>query len=308
MAVDVDVLPNRAGAIVHGADVGPMMSDSTFQDIYEAYLNWANVVITGQDHIKPKDYIAFCDRFGEIIAGIPSTSRQQKYSEQDIDEAQAPKYTLPDHPEIFVISNEERQGKPVGLSKAGLYWHSDLYYTNEPAKVTFLHGKSLPKHGGATLFLNTYEVLEAMPEKLRQRLKGVRMWHSWTTGWPYTFPTRAPLSQAERMSTPDVVHPLVCVHPESKREFLYPGALYDFHNPGIKPLGMSDEEGEALYDALKKFTLTDKFIHRHEWRAGDVLICDDLSAMHCATPFDDVSDLRILHRVTIKGMPPQPAA
>ena len=111
MAVDVEVLPNRAGAIVHGADVGPMMSDSTFQDIYEAYLNWANVVVTGQDHIEPEDCIAFCGRFGEIIAGIPSTSRQQKYSEQDINEAQAPKYTLPDHPEIFVISNEERQGK-----------------------------------------------------------------------------------------------------------------------------------------------------------------------------------------------------
>lgn len=307
MPVDVEVLPNKAGASVHGANLRRPMSDSAFQAIYDAYLNWANVVVTGQEHIEPEDYIAFCGRFGEIIAGIPSTSRQEKYSADDVDETQAPKYTLAGYPEIFVISNEERKGKPVGLAKAGLYWHSDLYYTSEPAKVTFLHGKSLPKRGGATLFLNSYEVLEAMPEDLRQRIHGVQMWHSWITGWPYTFPTRAPLSEEECRSTPDVVHPLVGLHPETKREFLYPGALYNFHNPGIKPLGMSDAAGEALYEELKRFVLNDKFIHRHEWRVGDVLICDDLSAMHCATPFDDVDDLRILHRVTIRGAAPQPA-
>jgi taurine dioxygenase len=302
--MDVEILPTKAGAILHGLDLAAPLSDSAFKDVYDTYLQWANIVITGQDHISPDDYIAFCARFGEIIPGIPSTSRQKKYSEADIDEAEAPKYTLSGHPEIFVISNLERQGKPVGLSKAGLYWHSDLYYMAEPAKVTFLHGKALPKSGGETLFLNAYEVFEAMPEDLKDRARGVRMWHSWTTGWPYAFPTRAPLSPEDCATTPDIEHPLVGIHPENGRPFLYPGALYDFDNPGIKPMGMDEEEGSALYEELKAFALSDRFIHRHKWNAGDILACDDLAAMHCATPFDDTAELRILHRVTIKGVAP----
>ena len=93
MPVEVEVLPNRAGAIVHGAELRRPVSDATFQDIYDAYLNWANVVVTGQEQLEPEDYIAFCARFGEIIRGIPSTSRQQKYSSEHVDETEAPKYT-----------------------------------------------------------------------------------------------------------------------------------------------------------------------------------------------------------------------
>ena len=75
--MDVEILPTKAGAILHGLDLAAPLSDSAFKDVYDTYLQWANIVITGQDHISPDDYIAFCARFGEIIPGIPSTSRQK---------------------------------------------------------------------------------------------------------------------------------------------------------------------------------------------------------------------------------------
>lgn len=302
--MEVEILSNKAGAVVHGLDLAKPLGDTEFADVYDAYLSWANIVIRDQAHISSDDYVQFCARFGEIIAGVPSTSRQKKFSEADVEKADAPKYTLPGYPEIFVISNLERKGKPAGLSKAGLYWHSDLHYVAEPAKITFLLGRELPSSGGDTLFLNTYEVFAALPDRLKERLKKVRMLHSWTTGWPYAFPTRAPLSPEERAATPDVEHPLVGRHPETGRLFLYPGALYDFENPGVRPLGPVGEDVEALYEDLKAFTLDERFIHRHQWRTGDILATDNLAGMHCATPYDDDSELRMLHRVTIEGVAP----
>ena len=298
------MLSNQAGALIHGLDLSRPLSESVFQDIYTTHLLWANFIITGQNHISSEDYIRFCRRFGEIIIGVPSTSRHKKYSKSDVNNIETLKYTLPDHPEIFVISNIEQQGKPVGLSQAGLYWHSDLYYLPEPAKVTFLLGKILPTTGGDTLILNSYEVFDAMPTALKKRVKGVWMHHSWTAGWPYTFPSREPLSREEHAVTPDVEHPLVGCHPETGRLFLYPGALYDFENPGTRPIGLTDQESSTLLQDLKDYVLSERFIHRHKWCVGDILSTDDVAGMHRATTFNDTLELRTLHRITIKGIAP----
>jgi len=302
--MEIEVLPNKAGAVLHGLDLAKPLTDSAFGNIYATYLRWANIIITGQDQISSKDYVSFCGQFGKIIRGVPSTSHHKRYSKSDVDETEAPKYTLSGHPEIFVITNLERQGKPIGLSKAGLYWHSDLYYVARPAKITFLLGKNIPTSGGDTLILNTSEVFNAMPKELKKRVKGVWMHHSWITGWPYAFPTLAPLSPEECVSTPDVEHPLVGRHPETGQSFLYPGALYHFENPGIRPMGLSDKKAAALYQDVKDFTLDERFIYRHKWAVGDILATDNLAGMHCATDFNDTLELRTLHRVTIEGVAP----
>jgi len=305
MVVNLEILPNKAGVILKDLDLSRPLTESVFQEIYEAYLHWANIIITGQRHISPDEYISFCSRFGEIISGVPATSRHKKYSTSDIDETIAPKYTLPGHPEIYVISNiEQKDGKPIGLSKAGLYWHSDLYYTAEPSKITFLLAKQLPRAGGDTLLLNNYEVYRVMPNSLKKRISGLWMHHSWTTGWPYTFPTRAPLSPEEILSTPDVEHPLVGRHPETGRHFLFPGALYEFDNPGIRPVGLPSQKSAALYKELKSFVLNEPFIYRHQWSLGDIVATDNLAGMHRGTNFDDAVEKRTIHRITIKGAAP----
>jgi taurine dioxygenase len=303
--MEAEILPNKAGVILRGLDLSKKLTESAFQEIYGIYLQWANIIITGQHHVSSDEYISFCGRFGEIISGVPATSHHKKYSKVDVDETIAPKYTLPGYPEIYVISNIERQdGKPTGLSKAGLYWHSDLYYTNEPSKITFLLSKELPCRGGDTLLLNNYEVYAALPKALKEKLFGLWMHHSWTSGWPYTFPNRAPLSEEECAMAPDVEHPLVGQHPETQRHFLFPGALYDFQNPGIRLKGLSRQESISLYEKLKDFTLNDRFIDRHKWSLGDIVATDNLAGMHCATNFNEDTEKRTIHRVTIRGKAP----
>ncbi len=303
--MEIEILPKKSGAIIRGLDLSHEPTESLFQDIYSVYLKWPNIIITDQHHISSDSYIAFCRRFGKILSGVPATSHQKKYSKLDVEETIAPKYTLPGYPEIYVISNvENRDGKPTGLNKAGRYWHSDLYYTVNPAKTTFLLARELPRQGGDTLILNNYEVYDAMPTALRNKLDGLLIHHSWTTGWPYTFPDRAPLSREECSSTPDVEHPLVGQHPETSRPFLYPGALYEFFNPGACLIGLPPKEGIELQKQMKDFVLNDRFIHRHKWRLGDILATDNLAAMHKATDFNYDVEKRTIHRITIEGIPP----
>ena len=42
--MEIEVLPNETGAILHGLDFGKPLTESTFGDIYSTYLRWANIV------------------------------------------------------------------------------------------------------------------------------------------------------------------------------------------------------------------------------------------------------------------------
>ncbi|MBO68641.1 MAG: hypothetical protein CL398_10055, partial [Acidiferrobacteraceae bacterium] len=88
---------------------------------------------------------------------------------------------------------------------------------------------------------------------------------------------------------------------------LFPGAIYEFDSPGIRIMGLPDHESKILYNDIRTFALTESFIYRHKWQVGDIMATDNLAGMHCATQFDDQSERRTLHRVTIKGQQPQMA-
>jgi hypothetical protein len=63
-------------------------------------------------------------------------------------------HRLPEHPEIFLLSNEPQNGKPSETRNAARHWHSDLSFTARPstgnveAPLVFAgYGLSLPEAG-----------------------------------------------------------------------------------------------------------------------------------------------------------------
>lgn len=48
-------------------------------------------------------------------------------------------------PNILVLSNVVRDGKPTGLADAGSYFHSDYSYLDVPARCTILYALQVPK-------------------------------------------------------------------------------------------------------------------------------------------------------------------
>jgi len=93
-----------------------------------------------------------------------------------------------------------------------------------------------------------------------------------------------------------VVHPVVRTHPETRRKSLFVGEDI------VKEIcGLPAAEGKALLDRLNAHAVSDDFVDRHKWQVGDVVIWENRSTMHKATPYDDKAYTRVMHRATIKG-------
>ena len=78
-------------------------------------------------------------------------------------------------------------------------------------------------------------------------------------------------------------------------------SLYEFYNPGIQPIGLPTEEGGKVYEEIKNFMLSDQFIYRHKWQAGDTVVWDNRRVMHNAETYDMERYTRHMHRSCIHG-------
>ena len=195
-------------------------------------------------------------------------------------------------PEIYVLSNVVRQGKPIGNHKEGLNWHSDWSYKEEPAVGSILHARVCPAEGADTLFACMHQAYEALDAATQQKIDGLFAVHSYATYYGRAFADRTPLSDAQRAATPDVVHPLVRLHANGRK------ALFIGREVVKEVLGVPPEEGAALLDMLNTHAVSAPFIYRHKWQAGDVGAWDNRTTMHRARPFDDKHHRRELRRVT----------
>ena len=90
-------------------------------------------------------------------------------------------------------------------------------------------------------------------------------------------------------------HPLVRTEPKTGRKALFLG-----RRPNSYVVGMEVAESEALLDALWAHATQPRFAMCHEWRAGDVLMWNNLAVLHRRDAFDPKSR-RIMHRTQIKG-------
>lgn len=202
-------------------------------------------------------------------------------------------YRMDDPKEITVISNYNKLagGKP---HVRATHWHSDDSYFAKPAKATALYSVALPSAQTKTEFINSYAVLDAMPETLRQQINGRFAVHKYQSRRGKAIvATRTPEEEAR---TPDVRHPLVRTHPETGRQSLYINSNRIDHIEG-----MEIAESDLLLDELYEYAFHDQFQYAHAWELGDVVIWDNRCTMHRATTNFDVTERREFHRLLLKG-------
>ena len=84
------------------------------------------------------------------------------------------------------------------------------------------------------------------------------------------------------------------VHPGSKRKTLYMGS----HASHI--VGWPMPEGRLLLRELMEHATQREFVHRHGWRAGDLVIWDNRCTLHRGRAYDDAAHPRDLRRVTTR--------
>jgi taurine dioxygenase len=94
-------------------------------------------------------------------------------------------------------------------------------------------------------------------------------------------------------------HPLVRTHPETGRKSLFLGG-HASHLDGV-PFG----EGRATVVRLEELATEPRFVYRHKWRKGDMLLWDNRCLIHRADQnFDAARFPRVLHRTCLRGTAP----
>ncbi|CAN0591344.1 unnamed protein product, partial [Laminaria digitata] len=66
-------------------------------------------------------------------------------------------------------------------------------------------------------------------------------------------------------------------------------------------LGLDDDDGDALLDALIAHSIKPEFRYRHHWADGDVVMWDNRCVNHRATGGYEYPDIRHLYRTTVEG-------
>ena len=276
-------LAEPLGAEISGIDVGQPMSDAVFKRIEAAFHEHCVLVFRNQ-RLTPEAHTGFSRRFGDLLVHV---MRQ---------------YNDPQVPEVLVLSNIVENGKPIGMQDAGQYWHTDLSYTAEPSRCSLLYSLEVPfDHGvalGDTLFVNTCAAYDALPDDMKGRLAGLRATHSYTARYTRMQKggKRVELEEDQKKAVPDVVHPVVRTHPFNGRKSLY---VNEGFTVGV--VGMPKDESDELLAALYKHVTDERFMYRHQWQVGDLLMWDNCSTQHNAIANYAPQQRRHMRRTTVRG-------
>ena len=263
------------GAEIIGLDLGQPLDPATRDAVYDAFVRYHVLCFRDQALSKPQQ-IAFSEQFGTLERHIARNRGAE-------------------NPWVHIVSNLGPDGQPSG--KVGSQqWHSDKSFRPEPSLATILHAVTLPPEGGNTCFADMTEAYAALSAEERAELDGIRVIHSWELSQQKSGLTA---TQEEIRDAPPMSHPLVRVHPDSGRKALFMGQ-HASHFDG-RPMA----EGRAHLAALQAHATQDRFVYRHQWRTGDVLMWDNRCLLHRADAnFDAARYARVLHRTCLRGTAP----
>ena len=154
----------------------------------------------------------------------------------------------PEHADILILSNVQKDGKPTGLADAGTYFHTDYSYLDVPARCTTLYSIQVPKVGGDTLFANQYAAYDGLSSNLKSRIENMVALHHYGNRDDQDKTSRtvaSVLSQEQEQKMAWVRHRIARKHPVTGRTALYAVSGSSF---GIE--GMPEDEAVDLLDEL----------------------------------------------------------
>jgi taurine dioxygenase len=279
--MDVRRLSAVMGAEIVDVDLNNL-SDDAFGQIRDAFHAHQVIAIRDQN-LTPAGQLDFSRRFGALEDQLNAH------------------YTVPDYPEVLVLSNDMKDGRPVGLIDGGDFWHSDSSHRDKPSMATILYAVKNPDQGGDTEFANMYTAYEALPFEIKSRIADLKGIHavSKLKNKRVTVSPRRPDSKdfyERQKSLPDQIWPLVRTHPVTGKKALYVSPRFTI---GIA--GLTEGEADKILDILFAHQVRAEFVYRHRWRDHDLVMWDNRSVIHQATGGYTYPDVRKMHRTVVAG-------
>jgi taurine dioxygenase len=193
---------------------------------------------------------------------------------------------LEGHPNV-VGSSELQELFELRASRGAIAdeWHSDLTCQPQPSVLAILNMVKCPPVGGDTLWANMYKAYDGLSPPLQELCEGLTALHD-----------AQPHGKPENMS----VHPVVRVHPVTKRKSLFVNEHFT-----RRIVELSHEESAVLLRHLTRWASNPRFTVRYRWSAGTIAMWDNRCTQHFV--LDDFDEERIIQRCTVMGDEPEAA-
>lgn len=236
------------GAQVVGFKFDREVSEDQLRALRESLVEH-KMLLFREHSLTPDEQISFTRLFGD---DLHECSPRLRY--------------LPEHPQIFRLTNRPGEGN----ENTGKYWHADGHFFQDPSPVSVMHIVNATKDG-ATLVTDSIAAYDRLPEIAKDGLSRL----------------------AFRDCQTGVAHPIVRKHPLTSRIGLYVNlnatAIDGYHRP--VPL---------INNIIHKHLSEPGTFYAHHWQPGDTIVVDNFSTAHRGTA-SDPANLRVMHRTTVTG-------
>lgn len=273
--LQIEPLSPIIGSVVNGLDLSKPMTQDVVAALRQALL-LRKVLFFHDQELTTEQHLAFARQFGDLEVH-PFTASKEGF------------------PEILMVDHDKDYPTTEN------YFHSDVSWRVDPSLGSVLYCRETPAVGGDTIFIDSYAMYEGLPDRVKERLKGMTATHDW-----HAFRALLQMNgiwsdeKIEQMvrTYPEQSHPIVRTHPETGRSSLY------VNGPFTKWVdGVSGSESAELLDTLFKQAAIPEYQVRFSWRKGSVAFWDNRATQHYAIA-DYWPQKRIMERATIRGDQP----
>ena len=272
------------GATIEGLDLSRALTESEVESVIQA-LGRYGVLRFPRQHLTARQQKDFAARFGELEINVASGAYQE-----------------PGIPEVMILSNIVRDGRPIGLADAGQDWHTDMSYSQTIAFANVLYALEVPRRDGKVLgdteFSSMHAAYDGLPEHLKKRLDGMTVLHDFNKFWDKMRTEkgskRPPLTETQKKAKPPVSHPIFLTHPITGRKVLYA-------NPGysLRINELAQEESDEVLAFLFEHQVKPEYRYRHQWNQGDLLMWENFGTIHNAIADYAPDEHRLIKRCQV---------
>jgi taurine dioxygenase len=253
------------GADVVGIDLNEVDAGSPeIKQLQAAIYQYKLIVVRGQK-LSEQQYVDFARKMG----------RPQVYFQAN--------YHHPLHDEIFVSSNViEADGKRMGVSGTGAYWHTDCAFETHPLSLTTIYPVVFTPQERGTHYTDMVEIYKNLPAHLKAQVDGKTAIHAGQLRYKVQESDidKSLLELLERINreVPPVKHPAVIEHPITGEKALYLNSGFT-----VAIEGLTYEENKKVLDELFEYIERPEHVFTHWWSEGDLVMWDNRTLNHMST-------------------------
>jgi taurine dioxygenase len=265
----VEAITPVIGASISGISLNQDLKSDTVEKIYNALIKYQVIFFREQD-LTPESHLKLAKRFGDIDPGHPVYPHVEGFQS------------------IVLLKNDE------SIRPDTNDWHKDLTFKSNPPFASILHGVSVPKIGGDTLWASMSAVYDSLTDGWKEDLEGLEAIHDMGT-FRNDFYKEGGINSVNSAlkKVGSAVHKVIETHPISGKKYLNVNQSFTRNILNVSQ-GASDHILQFLFQLLAR----PEFQVRFHWQNNSVAIWDNRITQHYAVN-DYLPNSRHMQRVTI---------